>query len=99
MLLVKLCPQWGHNYSRGHIIGHCFLWKIQRRERDAHTKERDEHFFKRLFIQDAEVEGLFKNLKHKMNEEDIYKLYDNKNPNTFFEDDKLQRLLKFLKCI
>ena len=52
-----------------------------------------------IFIQDAEVEGLFKNLKHKMNEEDIYKLYDNKNPNTFFEDDKLQRLLKFLKCI
>ena len=45
------------------------------------------------------MEGLFKNLKHKMNEEDIYKLYDNKNPNTFFEDDKLQRLLKFLKCI
>jgi len=51
-----------------------------------------------IFIEDAEIENIFKNLTHsKMVEEDIYKLYDSENIDNEFNQEKLERLLDFLK--
>ena len=51
-----------------------------------------------IFIEDAEIENIFKNLTHsKMVEEDIYKLYDSEDVDNEFNQEKLDRLLDFLK--
>ncbi|MBQ9280422.1 MAG: AAA family ATPase [Clostridia bacterium] len=52
-----------------------------------------------IFIEDAEVENLFKNLNHKMKDEDIYQLYENPDYETEFDNKKLKRLIEFLKKI
>lgn len=52
-----------------------------------------------IFLEDAEVEDLFKNHMNKMSEEDIYKLYDIQNASSEFNEQKFERLLEFLKKI
>lgn len=53
-----------------------------------------------IFIEDAEIENVFKNLTHqKMVEEDIYKLYDSEDVDNEFDQEKLDRLLDFLKSL
>ena len=51
-----------------------------------------------IFLEDAEVENLFKKLTHsKMKEEDIYKLYDSEDVDNEFNEEKMDRLLEFLR--
>ncbi len=52
-----------------------------------------------IFIEDSEVEQLFNNLTHKMEENDIYRLYDDMDFEKQFDKEKIDRLLKFLKEI
>lgn len=52
-----------------------------------------------IFIEDGEVEDLFKVKMNKMSEEDIYKLYDSKDFKNEFNMEKLNRLIKFLDRI
>ena len=52
-----------------------------------------------IFIQDAEVENLFQNLKHKMSDKDIYELYENHEYEKIFNNERLNRLLDFLRKI
>lgn len=51
-----------------------------------------------IFIEDAEVENLFRNLKHdKMEDDDIYELYEKENVDSEFNQEKLTRLIYFFK--
>ena len=44
------------------------------------------------------MENLFKKLTHsKMKEEDIYKLYDSEDVDNEFNEEKMDRLLEFLR--